>query len=322
MSIAILQRQYATFVAILIAVFATPALARSVSPDWYVCPLGGEKFSSMLSAEFYSEGRDELIVGPLAVRSMVQCPNGFLLAKPSYSDEEIARLAALIVKPAYVGLSERPTYQRLWWLRKELGADPFELAELRFLAEREMPIFKYDDTDGPAREYLQTLSSLPFQESRRFDWFRAYLRAVNILRERERFAEAQRLLTIISTDGLKPTDGKSLSEVRALSLLINERNSDRFPATLGTPEGVSYICLEPGRPLTESERVRCSSREVRVAMKQHCQKFVDRGNSQYAPDSCRQFSRINDIVSALAAALALLFLVLTFRGLSRFETHS
>jgi hypothetical protein len=320
MSIAILQRQYATFVAILIAVFASPALATSFAPDWYVCPLGGEKFSSMLRAEHYSKTQEEMkgtIVGPLATMPIVQCPNGFLIAKPNYSDDEIALIAILVSRPEYAALRKRPTYERLWWLRKAQGADPFELAELRFLADRELSVYRYDDQDGLARAYLQTIASLPFQKSRGFDWFRAYLRAVNILRERGRFAEAKQLLASINVKELKPPAKQVDLEVLALSELIDERNRERFPVTLGAPAAVAYTCLEADPSLTKSEQIRCDSNELRLAMKQVCRKFAGSESAQYAPEGCRQIRRINDIISALAIALALLFLALTFRGLNR-----
>lgn len=293
-------------------------------PPWLTCPLGGGEFQGRYHADFHSAVSRDRGLGsfePLVVAPIEQCPNGFLIAKPNYSKAELAQIAKLIAEPAFVKLRGRATYEQLWWLRRAEGADPYALAELLYLAAREMHASPVNEL-RQSTLYVAAVAQLPFNFERKDRWFQANLRAVNLWREQGRFEEAKELLVALSNDALKPAGNKSNDELHALSLLIEERNSDSYPVTLRKPEQAAYSCLDSGRSLTKSEQIHCASREVREAMKQECRRSGYGAAAAQLHAACSQFRRFDDIISALAIALALLLLALTFRGLTRSETHS
>ena len=324
MKTAVLHRLCAILLAILVAAFASPASATKVIPTLYICPLGGEEFQGKFSVRAHSSSPEDdggTIFEPLVVIPLEQCPNGFLLAKPDYSKDELVRLSRLIRNPAFVNLREHPTFEQLWWLRRAEGADSYELVELLYLASREKH-YDLSSRKRQVRTYLEAVAQLPFSENRKDRWFRAYARAANLLREQEHFEDARKLLSIIIADGRSPTDSKALSGVQALSVLIDERNSARLPITFGPTDFSAFACLESDRPPSNSEQLHCATREVRKAMKLRCLDPEASDLSGRHPPACRQFGRYDDIIPPLAIALALIFLALTFRGLKRSERHS
>ena len=122
----------ATFAFAVGLTLAVPVQATTIFEQTFTCPVGGEGFTASVVGSTSSWGQrpDGKPNGGLAPWPVVECPtNGLPLFEESFEPEEIVQLTRLIATPEFAALRERDTtYRRIWWLRRELGADPFTLA--------------------------------------------------------------------------------------------------------------------------------------------------------------------------------------------------
>lgn len=308
-------------------VASVPGQATTVIPSDFKCPLGGEVFKGRFQASGYKKISDSAVGMPLGapfVWPIEQCPNGFLIAKSRYSSAELRELSKLIARPEYRALRDHPTFEQLWWLRREQGADSYELAQLSLLAAREA-LFSGEGPQRLTAKYLVEIGELPFAAERSDDWFRAYLNGVNLLRQQGRFAAAQKVLSAISVEALQPNDPSLRKAAVSLNLLIEERIDSRLPVTLDNLEGAAAICLSPNRGLGQSEVVRCASLDVRRIMRDQCQLYGRRFPNDYP--TCQSALFYNDIAALMSVLLAALLLSATFWQLRKSDpkrsgTHS
>jgi hypothetical protein len=119
----------------LISVAARPGNALTFSEAEFTCPIGGTKFKSRVvaSSSRFGVRLDFKPMGALiAPNPFPVCPdNGFVMYKEQFSEEEIARLAPIVLADEYQrGRHEHTDHYLAAYLRERMGADDFALAFL------------------------------------------------------------------------------------------------------------------------------------------------------------------------------------------------
>ena len=254
--------------------FVSSVSATTMFPEQFTCPIGGETFEDYVIGSYTSWGQrpDGRAYGTLPVMPVVECPgNGFPIYRDKFTRSEIRRLKLLVESEAYQALRASDTpYYRVWWLKKELGEPPAELANALLVASWET-----DDDPGRKSRYqasfVETVATIPTEQGK--DWFYYNLRAANALRELSRFEEASALLRQVEASPFRPEDRDEREGVRyliaGLSRLIEEANPHPEPTNLIPPEMAAQRCIEGEATLTVTEREACASEELVDAISNH-----------------------------------------------------
>ncbi|MFM5953778.1 MAG: hypothetical protein ACKOPE_05705 [Novosphingobium sp.] len=292
--------------------------ARTVGFVEIVCPVGGQRFFVRGNPEMRRRIEAEpsgRYLGRAAEDPFERCPNGYVIYKDRYSRAELEALARLIRDPGYKALADRPTYRSLWWIRKQQGADAFELADLLGKANREC--FFGKDRQIEIADFLAAVAQLPYTRTRHAEWFRLNLLAANELRIAGHSAGARKLLEALTAPALNPSPVE-LAQLRTIATLVEESNIKRFTVALDDPEAVQSGCLmlRGDKRSTRSEADYCATPAVRHATAAYCRAtaFDHKWDPQYS--DCTYKHPGDWLVPPIAALTALLLMAAMLFGRS------
>lgn len=215
------------------------ALATTIEPQDFVCPVGGEKFQAgvIMSMSTWGQRPDGRRYGTTPVIELTECPgNGFVYFDDKFSDTEKAQLAPLTLSPEYQTMRKSEVrHYRAYWLAKKVGRDPYHLARLLLTASWDSE----RDAVRKARyqaEFATSVEPLIWSQDKGSDYFWLHVRAANALRELGRFDAATRKLIDIDKADLLPADAEGNAGARrlidGLRVLIAERNRSSEPPSL------------------------------------------------------------------------------------------
>lgn len=255
-------------IALLAMLSPTATNATTFSMQEFTCPIGGETFEDYAIGSTSSWGQrpDGKAVGGMSPWPVIECPdNGFPIFKDDFVEHELAVFAEAIVTPEYAQMRENDTpYRRIWWLQKQVDAEPYELVSLLLRASWE--------TDGNLARKLQyqldfanAADALLREDERAEDWFWLSLRGVNAYRETREFDSAATLLAEIDQPAYLPADEEEKEAGRwliaGLRALITEKNSASEPTNLMGARNAVYRCDERPSDMTNTEVTACESPE-------------------------------------------------------------
>ena len=249
----------------------TPGLATTFYTEDFICPVGGEKFSSDVIGSMTSWGQrpDGRRYGTTPIIPMTECPgNGFLYFQEKFSKTDVEALTPLINGGRYQAMrkTDTPRY-RAWWLMNELGNGPYDTSFLLLAASWEAD----ENPEQKARyqrQFIETAGKLAWSEANRDDWFWFNLRAANALRELGEFEKSTALIATLDDPSKLP---KEPDQVAGAKLLIDglrqlnaEKNNTREPANLIPDMEAGNRCVM-GTALSPIETAACEKPEVRKA---------------------------------------------------------
>lgn len=130
--------------------FATHAGASTIMQVKLTCPVGGEKFETVLagSGTSYGQNLDFRPYGPIiSPWPVARCPsNGFIIYKDEFTNEELAQLKLFVASVHYQQMAKRHTnYYLIAQLLKYMNGSPEEIADALLKASWEA-----DDKQYPA----------------------------------------------------------------------------------------------------------------------------------------------------------------------------
>jgi len=269
------MRKGLTFMLAALAAVPAPALATTVFPQDFTCPIGGEKFQDIVVGSYSSWGSrpDGRRYGTLPWVPLPKCPgNGFLLFKDDFTPEEIAILTPMVESAEYQALRDAETqHYQLWWLMRALpDTDPARLASALLVASWQ--------ADGdPARKtryqqaFIKAAEALPTDSE---DWFIYNLRAANARRELGEFdaAEARIAALDAAPEGTPqdPDERAYLEQfITGLRALVAERNAAAEPTNLIPPREAVERCIGDSADLSATERDACATPDHVEAIAEH-----------------------------------------------------
>lgn len=246
----------------------TTAHATTFSIREFTCPIGGEVFQDQAVGSTSSWGQrpDGKAIGGLSPWPVIECPdNGFPIFKDEFEEEELAVFAEAIATPEFAQLRENDTsYQRVWWLQKQVDAEPYRLASLLLRAS-------WQTDQNPSRktqyqiDFARAADALVREEDRAEDWFWLNLRAANAYREAREFKRASAIVEKINQPDLLPEEADQKEAaiwlISGLNALIAEENSVSEPTNLMGARNAVYRCDERPSDMTTAEVTACESPE-------------------------------------------------------------
>ena len=253
---------------------SVPASATTLSPEDFVCPVGGEKFTADVIGSMTSWGQrpDGRRYGTSPIIPLTECPgNGFVYFKDKFSKPEVEQLTPLVLAADYQTMrkTESPFF-RGWWLMSNTGQDPFDTSWMLLVAS-------WDSDADPARKarylraFIDSARALAWSEEKRSTWFWLNLRAANALRELGEFESSAQLLISLDQASRLPTDADELKGARflldGLKALNTEKNVTPEPANLIPEMEAAHRCLTGEATLTASELKACQSADIEKAKK-------------------------------------------------------
>lgn len=178
------------------AIIGAPVQAGMPMPQTMKCPIGGKKFTHITTMSYSMWGYrpDGKPYGswyfPL---EMPQCPDNGLVIFDEFTKVDLDQLKVLIASPDYRAMRDREMHYYLAaWLMAKMGRAPIDAAWMMVQASWQAD----SDPDQKRRyqqAYVEAIRALP-QDKDNIDWLIMQGRAVNGLRELERFDEAKALL--------------------------------------------------------------------------------------------------------------------------------
>ncbi|MEN7537643.1 hypothetical protein [Aurantiacibacter flavus] len=250
----------------LVPLTSAPVSATTLFPQNFTCPVGGEEFEDYVIGSTSSWGQrpDGKAIGGVSPWPVIECPtNGFPIYQEEFNDEEVAQLADLIATPEFMAMRESDTsYRRIWWLRKQMGADAYSQAWYLLAAS-------WQADDSPElksryqRDFAIAADALSREAGMADDWLWYTLRAANAYRELGQFDDAQRLLAEVDQPALLPEDEDERAGARrlidGLAALVSEKNTYFEPTNLVGARNSAERCEGPREDLTAVEVHACES---------------------------------------------------------------
>lgn len=222
------MKRFMRAVAAAFALTAIAAKASVIDEYPFVCPIGGEQFTTMVQLSGYRKGNflDLKPYGRLTAPAyMPVCPgNGFAMYKENFTAEEVARLSSFVHSAEYQGLRRSNTAYFLGArLRRHMGEPAREVAYMLLKATWEAK---------PGEQYrryaLETLDTL--QGVRIADygdekpWLQDQLVMGELERRLERFDDAKtRFVKLAALTGV--VTGATRAVVELQLRLVESRNS-------------------------------------------------------------------------------------------------
>ena len=270
-------------VAAAIFVLSTPVLATTFAPVDKICPVGGEKFSSleMMSTTTWGQLPDgmPLGVGPNPA-PLPQCPGNGLVIYKEFDEASIPKLSAFVMSDAYQAQRADSTPRYLAYLTAtELGDEesrPWLLLGATWEA-------KNGHMDALATRYMNELVKLvelkPLEPTK-LESIAIKARAANTLRELGRFEAAESLrasIKIADDAGGNEPDSKDNREgwayyISSLAAPIARGDSSRDPIDMIGNRLAAERCFSaerkvvvgdpPSRRLNEFEAPFCQRAEI------------------------------------------------------------
>ena len=254
---------------------SAPVSATTLFPQNFTCPVGGEEFEDyeIGSTSSWGQRPDGKAIGGVSPWPVIECPtNGFPIYQEEFSDEEIALLADLIATPEFIAMRDSDTsYRRIWWLRKQIGADAYSLAWNLLAASwqaDDLPELK----SRYQRDFAKAAEALSREDGLADDWLWYTLRAANAYRELGEFDDAQRLLVKADQPALLPEDEDERAGARSLidglAALVAEKNTYFEPTNLVGPRNSLERCEGPREELTAVEVHACENQQHSAAIRE------------------------------------------------------
>lgn len=258
----------------LLAAAGGPATAGKPVTETLTCPIGGASFSFTTTASYstYGERPDGKPYGswtfPLA---LPECPDNGLVLYKQYTPEEVAKLEPLVASEAYQALRKEDTpYYRAYWLMKAMGLGPerylWALLQAGWEAEA-----KPDLRKRYLAELAEASAAVPPRPGD-LNWIGMEGRAINALRELERFDEASARLAKVPLDGLDAAGDTPEAKTRrgwhgfftALKPVIERRDSSTEPLDM-LPRSVAFgRCIDLPDTLSEAGKAFCAKESAGV----------------------------------------------------------
>ncbi|MBV9931197.1 MAG: hypothetical protein JO013_09665 [Alphaproteobacteria bacterium] len=221
------------------------------------CPVGGEKFTALVTDMFSSYGerpdgrRYTYWLMPLP---LPECPSNKLVLFQAFTDAEAARLAPLIASPEYQALlrQEDTTYYRAQWLATRIGRPEREALWMLLTATWQVkpapgPVGQGRVSAAKARaydeEFVRRVRALePATDDKEYQalWYRA----ANAQRELGRFAEAGDMLRSLEAWLAGADPGHWGDAVKALELVVARRDASVEPLDAIPKVDAALACLD------------------------------------------------------------------------------
>ena len=264
------------FLAAAVAAFAMAAPAQAGRPvtETMTCPIGGASFSFTTTASYstYGERPDGKPYGswtfPLA---LPECPDNGLVLYKQYTPDEVAKLEPLVASDAYQALrKEDSPYYRAYWLMKQMGLGPE-----RYLWALLQAGWETEAKPDLRKRYLAELAEASAAVPPRpgdLNWIGMEGRAVNALRELERFDEAAARLARVPLAELAAAGDSQDAKSRrawhafftAIGPVIERRDSSIEPLDM-LPRSVAFgRCLDLPDTLSEAGKAFCAKESAGV----------------------------------------------------------
>ena len=288
--------------------YSIDAAATTYAEQEFTCPIGGEKFKSMVvgSNSTFGQRPDGRPYSPLPVYPLVECPgNGFLIFDDGLSKAELKTLKAAIATPEYVAMRENDTpYARLAWLKRKIGRGQGEIVDALLVAS-------WETDDNPARkaqyqaDFIDAADALDEQMDVRMRLLYA-IRAANAARELSRFADARQQL-----DRVQPQVGElkqererrfALEYIAGQRMLVAEGNTQSEPLNLLPPMVAAHYCKEKSRELSLVELARCSDDEVKELLAEYAEDEADEAEYEMSAEAIIGENAVESAAEAMAEA--------------------
>lgn len=216
------------------ALFSIATQAHTVFEADLVCPIGGEKFKTVLAGSGTSFGKflDLKPYGPIAAPwPLAKCPsNGFVMFRNEFSNTELTRLETFVASAQYQEMKSTHTnYYLAAILERRIDTPLSRLAYTLLQATWEARGDLYSAYATEALEAFETLLKTETDDSK--NWINYQLVAGELERRLERFeAAANRFSTLKESPNLEPF-AKGIVEFQLK--LISEHNSapQRIPSS-------------------------------------------------------------------------------------------
>ncbi len=198
-----------------------------------VCPIGGEKFKTVLAGSGTSFGKflDLKPYGPIAAPwPIAKCPsNGFIMFQDKFSDAELSRLETFVASAQYQGMKNTHTnYYLAASLQRQIDAPLSRLAFTLLQATWEAPGGLYTAYAEEALEaYVALLKTEPPDSK---SWVTYQLIAGELERRLEKFeAATSRFSALNENTNLEPFV-KGIVEFQLQLISEHNSSSQRIPS--------------------------------------------------------------------------------------------
>ncbi len=267
-------KRLAMMVALCAGLTATPAVASTYVTQTTTCPVGGEQFKeSVLASNTTFGSRPDgkpYSIAP-APFPISECPGNHLLMFDDFSEEEIARLPAILSSEDYATwIADETQYYRAAMLAKALGRSVVQQANLMRAA-----VWETDENSARHTRYLGEYfvlaeEALPLETGADAFWRAFYM--VNAERELGRFdAAAARLSTLSISDLGDEMDADDRAYLTAYLVkmrdVIAAEHSGSEPFALIPEHRRIERCVIDDGPLTDGEQSTCASGELASGIK-------------------------------------------------------
>lgn len=208
---------------------AFPLLARALTFQEVelTCPIGGEKFKTVLAGSGYISGRflDLKPFGPVAAPwPLAKCPsNGFVMYQSKYSESELERLEQFVASPAYQEIQAANTnYYLAATLQRHVEEPQEKFAQTLLQATWEARGEQYNRYASEALEVYKALLSKPYSDKKK--WMTDQMIAGELERRTRRFDDALKRFSDLKEN---ISDDQFVEEIVELQLkLISEGKSN------------------------------------------------------------------------------------------------
>lgn len=211
-------------------IFATfPLLARAMTFQEVelTCPIGGEKFKTVLAGSGFTSGRflDLKPFGPVAAPwPLAKCPsNGFVMYQSKFSETEVERLQQFVTSSTYQEIQAVHTnYYLAATLQRHLDEPQERIAFTLLQATWEARGEQYNRYASEALEIYKALLSKPYSDKKK--WVTDQLVAGELERRIRRFDDALKRFSDLKEN---ISDNQFAEEIVELQLkLISEGKSN------------------------------------------------------------------------------------------------
>lgn len=210
--------------------WAGSASAGMALPQWYTCPIGGERFlqETQLSASYFRQDLDTRRHGRgPSPWPLPKCPgNGFVLFEPKFSAADLEQLAPLVASAEYQALAQKAVDRHLAaYLMEKIGRPARAVAYAYLEASWQA------ETPAEERQHLQAaharfVASLEKPYGDEPQWIADQFLAGEIERRLELFDPARRRFEALLASGRLASAG--LRQVAEFQIeLIGQRVSTR-----------------------------------------------------------------------------------------------
>ncbi|WP_182419936.1 hypothetical protein [Bartonella sp. HY038] len=208
--------------------------ARTVFMQEFVCPIGGQKFSTQMDGSGTSFGQmlDFKPIGPMpAPWTLAVCPdNQFVIFKDDFTEEELKILTPYVESAEYKKIINTPTYYRAAQLQRVLKEPTGDIATTLLQATWQSPTVPYQkealaEYNKYIDELAQNQSTAQLFENAR--WVNANLIALELERRTGQFDAAKQRLNALSISNDFKEDDQFIKQILTLQKkLIDQKDQN------------------------------------------------------------------------------------------------